>query len=272
MNDRESSIPVENTQTEVKVRTEIPGESVFRDSPRERVGVAIAPWWNTVLLIFLIAATSLFGSVHAGRHTMASHHLANYAVTIAWEWALAGLALWGIRLKKTPLRELLGEYRPGVHVFLTDVAAAGVFWIFSAIVLASLALVLHRLHLESAQKQISQLAPSSIAEAVLWIALSISAGICEEFIFRGYFQQQFARASGRVWVGVLVSALLFGAAHGYEGIAGMLMITVYGALFSLLALRRKSLRAGMIAHSWHDSITGILLWLLNRAHVPLGVA
>jgi hypothetical protein len=34
----------------------------------------------------------------------------------------------------------------------------------------------------------------------------------------------------------------------------MLMITVFGALFSLLAIRRESLRAGMIAHAWHDSI------------------
>jgi len=203
---------------------------------------------------------------------MTGHRLANYAVTIAWEWALAGLALWGTRLKKTPLRELLGERRVGMRALIADIAAAAIFWVFSVIVLASLALVLRLFHFESAQKQISQLAPSNIAEAALWIALSVSAGICEEFVFRGYFQRQFARASGKVWVGVLVSAVLFGAAHGYEGIAGMLMITVYGALFSLLALRRKSLRAGMIAHGWHDSITGIALWLLNRAHVPLGIA
>ena len=138
-------------------------------------------------------------------------------------------------------------------------------------VLGLLALFLRLLHLASAQKQISELAPASLAEAALWIALSISAGICEEFLFRGYLQQQFTRATGRVWVGVLLSALLFGSAHGYEGIAGMLMITVYGALFSLLALRRGSLRAGMIAHGWHDSITGIALWMLKRAHVPLGM-
>jgi len=203
---------------------------------------------------------------------MAGHHLANYGVTIAWEWALAGIALWGTRLKKTPLRELLGERRRGSREFLIDIGAAMLFWIFSLIVLAVLAYFLSLLHLESAQKQISQLAPSSLAEAALWVVLSISAGICEEFLFRGYFQQQFARTSGRLWLGVLVSALLFGSAHGYEGIAGMVMITAYGALFSLLAIRRGSLRAGMIAHAWHDSVTGIALWALKRANVPLGIA
>ncbi len=203
---------------------------------------------------------------------MASHHLANYGVTLAWEWALAGLAYWGIRLRKTPLRAILGERRRGRNEFFTDVGAAGLFWIFSLLVLAALAVILRLFHLENAQKQISQLAPASLTEAALWIALSVSAGICEEFVFRGYLQQQFTRATGRVWVGVLVSALLFGSAHGYEGIAGMLMITVYGALFSVLAIKRGSLRAGMMAHGWHDSITGILLWALKRANVPLGIA
>jgi membrane protease YdiL (CAAX protease family) len=232
---------------------------------------SIAPWWHCALLVAIIAAASAFGSMRSAKTTMASHHLGNYAVTLAWEWALAGFAYWGIRMRKTPLRQVLGERRRGLHEFFIDVAAAGVFWILSLLVLAMLAVILSRFHFESAQKQISQLAPASVAEAALWIALSVSAGICEEFVFRGYLQQQFARASGRTWVGVAVSALLFGTAHGYEGIAGMLMITVYGALFSVLAIKRGSLRAGMIAHGWHDSFTGLLLWALKRANVPLGI-
>ncbi|WP_161557251.1 type II CAAX endopeptidase family protein [Acidisarcina polymorpha] len=231
----------------------------------------IAPWWHTALIVILIAATSVLGSLRPAKTSMSGHHLANYGVTLAWEWVLAALTYWGIRLKKTPLRELLGERRPGRKAFLLDVGAAAVFWIVSLMVLAVLAVLLRLLHLESAQKQISQLAPASVPEAILWIALSLSAGMCEEFLFRGYLQQQFARATGHIWVGVLVSAVLFGAAHGYEGIAGMLMITAYGALFSILAIRRKSLRAGMIAHAWHDSITGLVLWFLKHARVPLGL-
>jgi membrane protease YdiL (CAAX protease family) len=232
----------------------------------------IAPWWHCGLLIAIIAAASVFGSMHSAKSTMASHHLANYGVTLAWEWALAGFAYWGVRLRKTPLRQVLGERRRGLNEFFIDVAAAGLFWVASLLVLAVLALLLKLFHMESAQKQISQLAPASVAEAAVWIALSVSAGICEEFVFRGYMQQQFAHASGRTWVGVFVSAVLFGTAHGYEGIAGMLMITVYGALFSVLAIKRNSLRAGMIAHGWHDSFTGLLLWALKRARIPLSIA
>ncbi len=243
-----------------------------KDGASRKPRSLIAPWWHAGFVITLIAVTSALGSMHSAKQSMEGHHLANYGVTIAWEWVLAAIAYWGIRLQKTPLQQLLGERRRGAREFFTDLGAAALFWIFALAVLAALAVVLRLFHLESAQKQIGQLAPSSIAEALLWIALSLSAGICEEFVFRGYLQQQFTRASGRTWVGVIASAALFGSAHGYEGVAGMLMITAYGALFSLLAIRRGSLRAGMIAHGWHDSVTGIALWLLKRAHVPLGIA
>jgi membrane protease YdiL (CAAX protease family) len=231
----------------------------------------IAPWWHCCVLVVLIAATSLLGTRHASKGAIAHRHLANYGITIAWEWALAGFALWGLRLGKTPLRAVLGERRRGVHEFLLDLGIAASFWIAALLLLASLALALRLLHLQTPQKEISQLAPSSLGEAALWIALSVSAGICEEFLFRGYLQRQFTLASGRSWVGAFVSAVLFGTAHGYEGIAGMVMITAYGALFSALAIYRGSLRAGMIAHGWHDSFTGIVYWALKRAHIPFGL-
>jgi hypothetical protein len=43
-----------------------------------------------------------------------------------------------------------------------------------------------------------------------------------------------------------------GIAHGYQGLRNCLAIAIYGALFTLLALWRKSLRPGMIAHAWTD--------------------
>ena len=64
----------------------------------------VAPWWHCGLVVLLIAATSTLGSLHPAKSSMAAHHLANYGVTLAWEWALAGIAYWGIRLRKTPLR------------------------------------------------------------------------------------------------------------------------------------------------------------------------
>lgn len=44
----------------------------------------------------------------------------------------------------------------------------------------------------------------------------------------------------------------------------MALIAVYGAMFGFLALWRRSLRPGMMAHAWHDSFEGILFFVVAR--------
>ena len=95
--------------------------------------------------------------------------------------------------------------------------------------------------------------------------LALTAGFCEEIIFRGYLQKQFAAASGMASIGILAQGVLFGAAHGYQGTKLMFTIGVYGALFGILAAWRKSLRPGMMAHFLQDFISGLLLRFLTQA-------
>jgi membrane protease YdiL (CAAX protease family) len=121
-----------------------------------------------------------------------------------------------------------------------------------------------RLHPEDIRGIVSQVAPASVSELALWLALAISAGICEELIFRGYLQQQFAAITRRVWLGILISAVFFGLAHGYEGRSGMLLIALYGCFFGVLAHWRGSLRPGIFAHAWHDSVSGVVLYFGNH--------
>ena len=93
-------------------------------------------------------------------------------------------------------------------------------------------------------------------------------GFVEEIVFRGYLQRQFIGwARGRGSTGVLVSAVIFGGAHGYQGARSMVLLSVFGLLFSLLALYRRSLRAGIFAHDWHDFISGLALALLRSRHI-----
>jgi hypothetical protein len=93
------------------------------------------------------------------------------------------------------------------------------------------------------------------------------AGLTEEIVFRGYLQRQFAAwGRGTVAVGVVFSAILFGCAHGYQGVHYMVLISVYGALFSLLAIFRRNIRAGIFAHAWQDIIAGLGLAFLHAKH------
>jgi hypothetical protein len=210
---------------------------------------------------------SLLGSIHPARRALSEHHGTQYLLTLVWEWVLGAVVIWGIRMRKVQLRQLLGERRPTLNDWRDDFLLALSFWMAASILLAAIGVTLKLAHFSMPMKTIAQLAPQNAWQLAVWIFLSISAGICEELVFRGYLLQQFARASGRVWIGVLFSSLLFGVAHGYEGASGMIAITVYGSLFCLLAIRRGSLRPGMIAHAWHDIFSGVALMLLKHARV-----
>ncbi len=234
---------------------------------RSRLTAAVAPWWHTALLVLLLGSVSFLNARRTRHGGLGAHHVQLYATAIVSEWVLFLLTWWGLRMKRIPLAEVLG-FRRGLRAWAQDLGAALIFWIAAVMILAVIAGVLRLAHFASAQKAVTALAPRNGAEMLLWIALCLTAGFCEEFVFRGYFLRQFSSPLHRLWLGVLLSSLLFGISHGYEGAAGMIAIVVYGALFCALALARDSLRPGMIAHAWHDIITGIALVVLRHAHLP----
>jgi hypothetical protein len=243
--------------------------------PAHSQGGLLAPWWHTALMVVLIIGLSVAGARQLRSFGNQPLHLVtSYCLTITYEWILAALVLWGIHLRKIPLRQLLGEQRPGARAWLGDAVWALGYWAIAVMLLALLGKALVQISGSHIDPQkigdvTQRLAPVTGLEMTLFLVLSISAGICEELVFRGYLQQQFARMGRRVWVGVVLSALVFGAAHGYEGVAGILLIAAYGAMFGVLALLRRGLRTGMIAHAWHDSISGLALVLLRHYGVHL---
>ena len=226
----------------------------------------LAPLWHTGIIILLLLGISAVNVLTHHLATQSRSHFAMYAVTLLWEWILLALVHWGLLMRGTPLRQLLGVRRRGAVEIWTDIAIALGFWFASLIALGAVGLLLRRAHLhpEDIRAIVSQMAPSSIGELAFWIALSISAGICEELIFRGYLQQQFTALTRHIWLGIAISAVFFGLAHGYEGISGMLLIVLYGVFFGILAHLRRSLRAGMFAHAWHDSLSGIVLYFAGH--------
>ena len=253
---------------------------------RAAVPSSIAPVWHTVVLIAAIVVISVStASRIPGPHAQV-HRLATYGLTALMDLALIGWVWLGLRLRKRPMRSILGSSPLRLRLVILDIASAAVFWFASMMILGTLAVtwaviqaaITHQPLIRAdgkpdpAQqrtlKTLEQLAPSDRKEIAAWAALCILVGFAEECVFRGYLQQQFiAWGRGRAVVGVVFSAILFGAGHGYQGARSMFLIAVFGALFSVLALLRRSLRAGMIAHSWHDLATGLALALLKSQHI-----
>jgi hypothetical protein len=100
--------------------------------------------------------------------------------------------------------------------------------------------------------------PQSTVEIVLWIFVSLTAGICEEFVFRGYLQIQISGLLKNATAGLVLQGMIFGAAHAYQGPKQMLIIAVLGCALGVLAKRQKSLRPGMLSHFLQDLAGGLI--------------
>ena len=220
----------------------------------------------------------------AGPHGARVSRLGTYAFTAGTELAMLAWIWFGLRLRRLQFRSLFGELERGVRGVAVDVGVAGVFWIGSLFVLATVgvfweamdAAIHHHAFAPNGQPDASQqhtihtllrLAPATASEIGAWILVCALAGFAEEIVFRGYLQRQFtAWGRGALWVGIVFSGVLFGMAHGYQGPRNMVLLSLFGALFSLLAIFRRSLRAGIIAHAWQDLIAGLGLALLHSRH------
>ena len=225
----------------------------------------LAPWWHTVALIAILMGLSL-GQAHTVGDVVRRHgHLPLYISTILFEWIMVAFVWLGIRRRGLRLRDLIGGKWRSPEDFLLDVAIAAAFWIVAAVILFGMqyALGLVRMHeVQSLAKErlakIGFLLPQTRLDMVFYSALAITAGFCEELIFRGSLQRQFHAATRSVAIGVVAQGILFGCAHGYQGVKLMIVLSLYGSLFGVLAAWRGSLRPGMMTHAWQDLLAGFV--------------
>jgi membrane protease YdiL (CAAX protease family) len=180
-----------------------------------------------------------------------------YVATLFYEWLLFVLVVAGVRRSGASV-VVLGDHWYTVRHVLRDIGIAAGFWIVSWMLLWVFGWLLRTAALG---RNVSML-PHRGIELTLWIALSVTAGICEETIFRGYLQRQFMALTKSAPAGIVLSATAFGAAHAYQGFRMVILIGVYGAMFGILAYWRGSVRPGMIAHAWQDSLNGVLAALM----------
>jgi membrane protease YdiL (CAAX protease family) len=108
-----------------------------------------------------------------------------------------------------------------------------------------------------------KLSPHTQPELSWWVALSLSAGVGEEFVFRGYLIWAF-----QPWLGVygaaLFSVAVFAVAHAYQGAKGILATGIAGSLLTLVVLISGSLFPAMVLHSLVDVGSGVVAWAALR--------
>lgn len=252
--------------------TEATGNSL--PAANEQVFKPVAPYWHTALMIAIMASVALLSAkTFELRGQDPKGPFGQYVSTMVWLWLLAALAYMGMRRRGATLQDVIcGSWKgtDGFFNLLIDLAIAGGFWITAAVTLAGISILLDPSKLKTAAagslpdaaKNLAPLVPHTPRELIFWVLLSISAGLCEEFVFRGYLQRQCTALTRNAAAGIALSALFFAMGHLYQGTKQMIVIGIYGAMFGTLAHFRKSLRPGMIAHAWQDTLSGLALSVL----------
>jgi membrane protease YdiL (CAAX protease family) len=99
----------------------------------------------------------------------------------------------------------------------------------------------------------SALLPATTHERLFWAAVAVSAGICEEIVFRGWL---LATLHGQLGLDgtrlILIGAAIFGLAHAYQGITGMILTAFAGAFFCVLYVETGSLLVPILLHTLVD--------------------
>jgi membrane protease YdiL (CAAX protease family) len=178
--------------------------------------------------------------------------------SLVLDWLMFAAILFILRLRGQSLRDI-GWAKPSPFVgWLAALAAAILYTAFTA--------------MGPALKQAPMLTDWSAFRVGTAVAIGITAGICEESVFRGFVMAQARDAGVPAWLQVILSALLFGLAHlGWGGLTGhfqfwpmaaaMTATFLLGLLLALVYLAsRRSLMPAVAAHAAIDMV--IEPWLL----------
>jgi len=228
-------------------------------------------WLFIFLLIGVVPYLSARSLRAAGTSSLSRTEL--YASACFSLWLLAAVGYLVIRI----------DGDTAADVYLTR-GTAGASWMalpMASLLLAAAGLLVfalshiahHALRLPMEEAMLRRLRPSNLSES-LWILLAVSptAGFCEEFLYRGFLISRLAPLLSSWNLAAILSAAAFGAAHLYQGWAGALRAALIALILSLPVIYYGSLIPSIIAHALIDAVGILCLWPLLERSWPRAAA
>jgi membrane protease YdiL (CAAX protease family) len=209
-----------------------------------------------VTLACMVGEVLAFGAA-GGAHARPDVRLRSYAYMIVYQWTLVGcvLVLWGY------------EHRPWVALLLGAPHPLG-FAAVTAIALGYVALALVQRRTLARRPDLFDrvraqfgglegLLPHTAEERRWWTVVALTAGCCEEVLFRGFLLAVVASITGLV-AAAAITILAFGVYHAYQGWSGIVKTGAFGLLATGLVLLAGSLLPVMLLHAAIDYFSGDL--------------
>src|SRR6266567_6717910 len=205
----------------------------------------ILPWRGRVRMKKLLARPTV--------STM--ERLVLYASTIAFQWLSVAVVAWRAWAHGYTAFQLGLTIHDPTKVIAASIVGAGTIAALQWLNLRRVG----RLPIESRgtlQPIAERILPQSTVELLPYLALAITAGLCEEFLYRGFAMAVLAHLGLQAWAVVLLSSVLFGLAHSYQGRGGIVMTLLIGLLLGTSRIAYGSLVPAIFWHSAVDVVAG----------------
>jgi membrane protease YdiL (CAAX protease family) len=237
------------------------------------VNLFAIPWDFALILIVLGVLVPWRGAVRVRRllalpALTSAQRISLYASTIMFQWSLVAVIYW---------RSASRSLSPGeLGLVVSDVwRTLTIAIVFTALLCLNQWTGLRKIaSLPTEQRgflfQFTQkIMPQSSTEALAFVALALTAGLSEEFIYRGFIIALLGRVLGdslpALFLITAVSSALFSLAHLYQGRRSLLTTFVVGALFASVRLWTGSLVPAMMGHAGVDLVAGLAAPRMLRA-------
>ena len=179
-----------------------------------------------------------------------------YGSTIVFQWIVLGAVAWRALGRGLSAAQLGLEPQGTVKTIVAGLLGAGALGSFQWFNLRRISRMTGSMP-ERMRKLAERILPTKPVELLPYCALAVTAGVCEEFLYRGFAMAALQRMAVPVWLVVIVTAALFGLAHAYQGRSGIMATGLMGILFAIGRLTLGSLAPMMVWHAGVDIVAGI---------------
>ncbi|HEY2547339.1 MAG TPA: type II CAAX endopeptidase family protein [Candidatus Acidoferrum sp.] len=179
-----------------------------------------------------------------------------YASTIAFQWLAVAVVTWRSWARGLDLDELGLVIHGRLRILIASIVGAATLGGLQWFNLRRMGRSSGKAR-EFMQALAERILPQSAVELPPYLGLAITAGLCEEFLYRGFAMAALARAGLPAWGVVLLSSVFFGLAHLYQGRAGLVSTLVIGTVFGTARIAYDGMVPVMVWHFAVDAVAGI---------------
>jgi membrane protease YdiL (CAAX protease family) len=108
----------------------------------------------------------------------------------------------------------------------------------------------HLIELQAIASRVADGLPLTVVAAVMFFV-----GVYEELTARGFLLARCLAALDGVWAPVLLSSVLFGLGHFYQGWIGVLQTAVFGVILATFTVRWRTLWPAILAHAMVNTLS-----------------